>query len=416
MDTPLPLMRGRYCRRHRLLNLAMQTVDTLLSACLPFRRRGGVIAPPRRLLISNLAHLGDLVTATSVLPVLKSAFPDCRIGFLAGSWARPVLQDHPLVDDIHILDHWAANRAIVPRREKMRQYSRTRRQALREVRAACYDVALDLSWNFPNTLPFLWQAKVPARVGYASSGFGPLATHCLEFDTRPLPVFARYLALVRELPVESKDTAHAIINLPPVRAADREALGRELQSCKQQNEQDSGSDYFVLHVGAGLGLNSWPQPQWRTLAEKLVGKNKRLVFTGSGARDAALIEEITHGLAGCVNLCGQLSWGGFVAAISGARLVICVDTAAAHIAGAVRTPCAVIVAGRNPYLWHVPSEECEVVTFPVPCAPCHRGLGCSGMECIRSVEVGQVYEAARVLLEKSTKVKAWKSAEVKGRQ
>ncbi len=413
MDMPLPLMRGRYCRRHRLLNLAMQAVDTLLCVCLPFRRRGRAIVPPRRLLISNLAHLGDLVTATSILPVLKSAFPDCRIGFLAGSWARPVLQDHPLVDDIHILDHWAANRAALPRREKMRQYHRTRRQALREVRAAGYEAALDLSWNFPNLLPFLWQARIPARIGYGSSGFGPLATHCLAFDAQPLPVFARYLALVRELPVERKDMAQAAMNLPPVRAEDQEALDRELldrelldQKLQARGQADE-SGYFVLHVGAGLGLNAWPQTQWRALAEKLRKENKTLVFTGSGARDAALIEEITHGLAGCINLCGQLSWSGFVAAISGARLVICVDTAAAHVAGAVKTPCAVIVTGRNPYLWHVPSRDCQVVTLPVPCAPCHRGLGCAGMECIRGVEVEQVYQAAGSLLDNS---------ELKGRQ
>ena len=408
MDTPLPLMRGRYCRRHRLLNLAMQIVDVLLRVCFPFRRRGGAIAPPRRLLISNLAHLGDLVTATSILPALKSAFPECRIGFLAGSWARPVLQDHPLVDDTHILDHWAANRAAVPRWEKMRQYFRTRRQALREVRAAGYDAALDLSWNLPNTLPFLWQARIPTRIGYGSSGFGPLATHCLEFDARPLPVFARYLALVRELPVESKDTTLAVMNLPPVSAADREALDRELQQYR--------NDYLVLHVGAGLGLNAWPQPRWRNLVEKLVRENKRLIFTGSGTRDAALIEEVIHGLEGCVNLCGRLSWSGFVAAISQARLLICVDTVAAHIAGAVGTPCAVIVAGRNPYLWHIPSKDCQVVTLPVPCSSCHRGLGCAGMECIRMVEAEQVYQAACILLESAALESAALESAVQGRQ
>ncbi|MDQ2799897.1 MAG: hypothetical protein M3Y13_09665, partial [Armatimonadota bacterium] len=237
MDTPLPVMRGRYCRRHWALNLAMQAADTLLSVCRPLRARPAAIAPPRRLLISNFAHLGDLVVATSLLPVLKSAFPECRIGFLIGSWSEPVLRGHPLVDDIHILDHWAASRTAAPRMEKLRRYRRTRRQALGEVRAAGYDAALDLCWTFPNTLPFLWQARIPTRIGYVSGAFGPLATRGLEFDARPLYVGARHLALAQTLlsliptlageEAASLDQAAPI--LPPVSRDDAAALDRELQ-------------------------------------------------------------------------------------------------------------------------------------------------------------------------------------------
>lgn len=394
MDSPLPVMRGRYCRRHRLVNSAMWGVDALLTACLPLRARGGEIAVPRRLLISNVAHLGDLVVATSVLPVLKSAFPECRIGFLIGSWSLPVLDGHPLVDDIHILDHWSTNRAPLSHGQKWRQYRETRRQALREVRAARYDTALDLHWNFPNTLPFLWQARIPARIGYGSAGFGPLATHCVGFDARPLSVGARHLGLVRRLPVCEGDLVQAAPNLPPVDAADIAALDRELQAGGL-----AGEDYVVFHVGAGLHLNVWPTAKWRSLAERLVAEGRRLVFTGVGDRDQALIAEITAGLNGCVSLCGRLSWGGFVAAIARARLLVCVDTVAGHISGAVGTPCAVIVTGRHPYLWHPQGQGYRVLIHTVPCAPCHRGRGCADMECIRDLEVEQVYRAGRDLLD-----------------
>ena len=396
MDTPLPVMRGLYCRRSKVLNFAMQTMDFVLSVSRPLRARGGAIKPPSRILIADVAHLGDLVVATALLPVLKSAFPDCKIGFLAGSWARPVLDDHPLVDYVHILDHWAANRSPAPRREKLRRYAQTRRKALTEVWAAGYDAAIDLCWSFPNTLPFLWQARIPVRIGYRSGGAGPLATHALDFDEREQHVLERHLALVRRLPVSEEDLAKAAPVLAPVSGADSAAWQGEMLAHRLTR-----GGYVVLHVGAGGTLKAWPAAKWRLLAQKWLDAGAALVFTGAGEKDAGLIAEVTAGLHGCVNVCDRLSWGGLVAAITQARLLVCVDTVAGHIAGAVGTPCAVITTGQNPYLWHPLGQAHRVLTHPVPCLPCHRGLGCAGMECIREVDAGRVYAAGRALLDEA---------------
>jgi ADP-heptose:LPS heptosyltransferase len=392
MDIPLPVMRGRYCRRSRALNGAMQAADLMLSAGRPLAKHGGPIQPPKRLLIANTAHLGDLVVATALLPVLKSAFPECKIGFLIGSWARCVLEGHPLVDDIHILDQWASNRAAAPRRDKQRRYFQTRREALREVKAARYDTAIDLSWNFPNALPFLWQARIPVRIGYRSGGGGPLATHSLNFDARDLHVSERHLALMRLLPVDEEDLAKFMPMLAPIRAADHADWERKMQAAGLTR-----GNYAVFHAGAGGSLKVWPAAKWRLLTQRWLDAGSTVVFTGSGEKDAALIDEITAGLSGCVNVCGQLGWGGLVAAITQAGLIVCVDTVAGHIAGAVGTPCAVIMTGQNPCLWHPMGQSHQVVTHPVPCAPCHRGLGCAEMECIRGVEIEQVISAARAL-------------------
>ena len=396
MDFPLPVMRGPYCRRSRALNFAMGAADAALSLVRPFRGRPQAVPPPRRLLIADVAHLGDLVVATSLLPVIKSAFPGCEIGFLIGSWARPVLDGHPLVAAVHILDHWATNRASAPRRDKLRRYAQTRREALREVKARGYDAALDLCWSFPNTLPFLWQARIPVRVGYRSGGCGSLATHALEFDARERHVLERHLALARLLPVREADWAKAAPTLAPVSDADSAAWQREMQSAGLKR-----GGYAVFHAGAGGSLKVWPVSQWRALTRQWLDAGVPVVFTGAGEKDAALIGQITEGFSGCVSVCDRLGWGGLVAAVTQARLVACVDTVAGHIAGAVGTPCVVVTTGQSPYLWHPLGRAHRVLTRPVPCLPCHRGLGCAGMECIRDVEAGRVYEAGLALLDEA---------------
>lgn len=401
MDTPKPALRGKYSIRNPLWNLLFRGMDALLrllvrSRLLPGARTAREApAEPERILISDIAHLGDVIMATSALPVLKSAFPQARIGFLVGSWALPILKKHPLVDDIHVLDHWAHNRAGVSKQEKFRQYRRTRREALRQIKAARYDTAFDFYWNFPNTLPLLWQANIPMRIGYESGGFGPLATHCLHFGEKRRHAAQRFLDLLKTLPLGEEDMDKQASCLPPLDESEPgvAAFWAELETLGLK-----GRDYLVFHAGAADNFREWPSPCWRELAERFTDQGQTLLFTGVGAADGARVEEIVAGLDGCVNLCDRLAWPAFVAAIADARLLICVDTVAGHVAGAVGTPCVVITAGRWPYLWRPLGPDVRVLMNPVPCAPCHRNNGCAGMECLRNVSVAAVYQQAQALL------------------
>ncbi len=395
MDTPKPPIRGKYSIRNPAANFLFRCLDAALSVCVRSRPVDPPL-PPRRILLSNIASLGDVIMATSVLPVLKSAFPQCRIGFLVGSWSQPILQNHPLVDEVHVLDHWAHNRAGGSKAKKFQHYLRTRRQALQEIRAAQYDIAFDFYWNFPNTLPLLWQAKIPQRVGYGSGGFGPLATHCLDFGDKRLHASQRFLDLVKTLPIGDGDAARLAPTLP---AGDERDPGVAAFEAQRRALGLRGGDYVVFHVGAVDSFREWPPSRWRELAERFLAQGHTLFFTGMGDKDQARIAEITDGLNGCVDLCNRLPWSGFVAAIERAQILICVDTVAAHVAAAVGTPCAVVTAGRWPYLWRPLGRQTRVVTAPVPCAPCHRNNGCAEMECIRNVSVSAVYEAGLAFLE-----------------
>ena len=398
MDTPKPPVLGKYSIRNPAANASFRSMDALLGLCVRSPKRPAPTAP-RRILLSNIAHLGDVIMATALLPVLKNAYPDVKIGFLAGSWSQPILLNHPLVETVHVLDHWAHIRGAVSKRKKLQQYLQTRRTALTQIRAAGYDAAIDLYWNFPNTLPLLWQAKIPTRIGYESGGFGPLATHCLEFGDKRLSAPRRFLDLLKVLPPNEDPINEDLSDmerrlrpvLPPADAGDAGvvALNAALDAAGLREKE-----YVVFHVGAADSFRDWPSPRWRELALSLAAENRPLVFTGTGAADEARIREITDGLSGCVNLCSRLTWSGFVAAIAGARLLVCVDTVAGHVAAATETPCVVLTAGRWPYLWRPLGRDVRVLIHPVPCAPCHRNSGCAEMDCLREVPVSAAAKAA----------------------
>jgi heptosyltransferase-2 len=51
-----------------------------------------------RILLVNPAHLGDVVISTALIREIKQKFPECKIDFLAGEWAVPILKGHPGIE------------------------------------------------------------------------------------------------------------------------------------------------------------------------------------------------------------------------------------------------------------------------------------------------------------------------------
>ncbi len=81
-ETPYrsPLI-GKYLIRNPLANGCVAFADLLLSPL--SLKKPKPILKPKSILLSNTAQLGDLVLATSLLPLLKQAFPEIKIGFFS---------------------------------------------------------------------------------------------------------------------------------------------------------------------------------------------------------------------------------------------------------------------------------------------------------------------------------------------
>ena len=111
----------------------------------------------QRILLVRLRSIGDTVLATPSAAALKRFVPNARIDVLVEDWVAPLLDEHPLIDQV----------LQVPRRGIS---SRTR--IARELRRRRYDVAYNLHGG--TTATFLTRANVVARfaqpVNAAASG------------------------------------------------------------------------------------------------------------------------------------------------------------------------------------------------------------------------------------------------------
>jgi ADP-heptose:LPS heptosyltransferase len=350
-------------------------------------RRDAEALRPKRILLLNGAHIGDMVIASSLLPVLHSAFPGAEIGIACGSWAREVLREHPQVSFMHEIDHWRLNRAAIGLTAKVHRYWVTRRSALREMRALNYDLAISLHPSRPDFVELTWQAGIPMRAAFKQSLWAPLATVLAAYPADNAAFVSQggcLEVLLRALGIDEEHIQLRRSSLPPTSPQARAEVSALFEGA--QLDQIS---YSVVHIGSGVPAKELPAGFWRELSVALRERRAnghRVLFTGAGQREQAKIREVIDGISGLVDACGKLSWNGFVAAVRHAEALYGVDSAAAHVAAAVGTPCVAVYSGIGGVgRWRPEGNGVTVWNQPVPCSPCHRKNGCAEMSCMKGI-------------------------------
>jgi ADP-heptose:LPS heptosyltransferase len=366
-------LKGNYLIQNPLANHLFRLIDHSLS--LLKVEKNFPIKTPQKILLSNIAHLGDVVLMTSLLPILKKEIPGVQIGVIVGSWSESLVKNHPLIDHVHLFDHWKVARNASSLLQKMIKTSAMKNRVLAELKKEAYDIAVECSFHFPNTIPLTYRAGIPARLGYISGGFGSLLTHPLPWLPNQGSVANYMLTLIQTFITVSDVTLKPVLPDAP-----------SLKIPKP---------YIVIHMGSGQAIKEWPLEKWKELSQKLSQDGHFLVFTGKGEREAKMIQEISCGLS----LCNRLSWSECISIIRDAQALISVDTGIAHVAAAFNIPSILIFTGIHPpALWRPLNLNAHVLTHPVPCAPCYRSTGCSTMSCIKNVSVDAVYDIVRHIM------------------
>lgn len=383
-----PPMRGRYLMHKARNARAMALVDGLLS--LVPRRWHEPPADLERILVSNWAHLGDVITSFGVLAALRERYPRARIGMVVGSWGKAAIDKVGLADDIHVVDHWMLNRSALPKAEKWSRYRETRARALCEIRAARYQVAIDLFPQFPPAHPLFYRAGIPVRAGYVSGGLGPLLTHPVPWSSdEARPMADQYRDLLDAL-TPDRPFAPAVFR-PRRDSGTLPALPAELATV---------GPYVVLHPGAGSPSRLWGHERWHRLVSLLQQEqpSRCLVLTGAGAAETDAADRLAAGFAGIVNMAGRADWETFMGILARADLVVCPDTVTGHAAALFTVPTVSIFTGTNsPGRWGPYNDRARLVMRPVICAPCNTP-GCETMACFRGVSPEEVLDAVLAAL------------------
>jgi heptosyltransferase III len=345
------------------------------------------LAPPRwdwsnvrKVLLVRLRSIGDTVLATPSLFALKRFLPNVTVDILVEDWVAPLLNNHPHVDNVIVLEHGGFM---------------TRARVARELRAANYDVVYNLHGG--TTATFLSRATgAPHRVGFKSYQYAQLHNH-----QAPSP-----LSLWKQQQTHSVEQQLALLGWTGVPVTDRPrtqlGISPEARETVNRLLGESGlSDRKIalIHPAAAFATKQWAVENFARVAEFLSERGFAAVAIAA-PNEKELLEKL-RSETGVKIVTLDLSLPEVTVLAAHSQLFVGNDSGIAHIAAAVGTPAVVVFGSSNIAHWRPwNSARAEVVFEEMSCQPCH-GYFCEKFEqpeCILRVPVARVKAAIERLL------------------
>lgn len=341
-----------------------------------------------RILIVQLADIGDLVLATPALAALREARPDAHLTLLAHAHSAPLIEGTGLVDALIVFEREAFSRP----RSLLSPALLRRVWALRGGR---YDTVLFLH-HFTlkaGTLKFSLIALgsgARRRIGL-ENGNGWFLTERLPDDGFGAHHQAEYwLRLAALLGASSAARPARVASAPfplPPKTAPR----------------------VVIHAGSGgySLARRWDAAGFAAVAERLRReRGAEIVLVGGAGDDTEAVQ--TQLSAPALDISGKTTLPQLVGVLRSADVFIGADSGVMHLATAAGAPVVAVFGPSNAAAWGAwtPQGRSEIVRSAPECSPCSYvghtiGLreGCAARTCMRMVTPEQVTAAALRLLD-----------------
>ena len=325
-----------------------------------------------------------------MLPLLRERFPDSKITLLLRKYAAGLIEGNPYVDEIMLYDD-GEQEIPFPR-------------MLKSVREGSFDIAIVVR-PIPRLAWLMFRAGIPLRIGTGYRYYSLLFNERVyehRKDARRHEVEYN-LNLLKPVGCFLKGEPQFMLTVPPEVETRVDALFDSMSL-------EKGKEIVILHPGTGGSAKEWPPESFGRLAARLQSeRGSRILVTGTRGEEEK-ISRVVHLSGGkAVSLAGMLTLKELGAVIRRADLFVSNSTGPLHLAVAVGTPVvamfpqiAPMSAGRwGPY---TARKKVLVPDRPPDCRKC-AGRNDDQCECMRSITVDAVYDAAGSLL-------AWKTESV----
>ncbi len=325
----------------------------------------------RKILVSRLRFLGDIVLTTPLLRALRQALPQAQITYLAESPYIDVLAHHPDVDRLISLHRHGSLRAQMA--------------LLRALRRGRFDLTIDLFGN-PRSALLLRLTGAEERVGFDYRGRRLLYTTAVRRVQNPISAIEFHLQVLAAFGIPAAGLDTSLFTSPGEDQWAEHYLGAKGISAEQE--------IVVIHPGASWRAKRWLPARFADLAARLpLELGVRVVVTiGPGEEEIARQVALAAPEATVLEV---LPLRQVMAVVKRARVLVANDCGILHLGPALGTPTVGIFGPGEPEIWfpYTPEAGHRIVHKELACSRCHRDF-CADLRCMEAIQVEDVLVAA----------------------
>lgn len=343
---------------------------------------------PRRILIAEIAGIGDVVCSTAVFDAVRKRYPKAHIALMVDTVVAELAKQDTNLDDV-ISFAYGAQRGLKGRLNLMRIMSN-------------FDTMICLIPSAAQLTAACW-AGVPRRysvlpdVPRASyKWLSPLMTYALahQYNT---PFVGTQLHLLKPLGIQQEDLTRHLTVQESSRVYVRTGLNRP------------ATQWVGIAIGSGQGLKAIEPVVLETLIRELLQRDRIGIVLVGGSKETALAKTLNESNRGdrVVNTVGQINLADLPALIEKLSVFVGVDSGVTYMADTLSIPMVYLPGPANPKDQGPIKAKRITLEKSLPCAPCSRvfvtpkACATGTHACIKSFTSTDIANAVMALLKET---------------
>lgn len=340
---------------------------------------------PQRILIAEIAGIGDVVCSTAVFKAVRDRYPQAHIALMVDIVLTELAAQDPNLDEI-IPFAYGAQRGLKGRLRLMR--------AMRG-----YDTLVCLIPSAAQLAAACW-AGIASRysvlpdVGANSyQWLAPLMTHTMPHQS-DTPFVGTQLRLLEPMEIKQQDLTRHLYVQESSRVHVHTLLNRP------------ATRWIGIAIGSGQGIKAIQPEVLQSLIKQLLEQDGLGVVLVGGPKEAALAETLSKGNQSdrLVNTAGQISLADLPVIIERFSVFVGVDSGVTYMADTLGIPMVYLPGPANAKDQGPIKARRITLEKPLPCAPCSRVFvtpktcATGTHECIAAFSAESIHEAIISLL------------------
>ena len=321
-------------------------------------------------LVIQTAFLGDVILATSVAEKLHQHFPDSQIDFLLRKGNESILENHPFIHSVLVLDKT---------KNKLNNLFKISSRVKKEK----YDCIVNLH-RFGSSGFITWRSGAKEKIGFDKNSFSFCYTRKFKHEIGNGK--------------HETERNHQLISSFTDNTVAKPKLYPSEKDLNEARKYKTG-DFICIAPTSVWFTKQFPIEKWAELINSL--DEKTIVYLIGAKNDFGLCEEIKRKTSKrkhqTENLAGKLSILQTAALMKDAQMNYVNDSAPMHIASAMNAPVTAIFCSTIPAFGFGPlSEKSKVVETKekLDCRPCglhgHKICPKGHFKCAYTIDVKEI--------------------------